>query len=84
MDNNKTKITVKSKEITENSKTSTLVFVLIATILVVLMIGAVVIKGRVDHNAEQERKRRQLEEKAQEFYDEANKSQKELEKLKHY
>ena len=81
MSNNTTKVTVKSKNITENSKKSTQIFALVALILVFLMIGAVIIKGIVDYNIEQDRKRRQLEDKAQEFYDKADELDRTLKQL---
>ena len=84
MSKDTTKVTVKSKNITENSKKSTQIFALVAGILVLLMIGAVIVKGIVDYNTEREKERQRLEDKAQEYYDRADELQKSLDKLKDY
>lgn len=84
MSKDTTKVTVKSKNITENSKKSTQIFALVAGILVILMIGAVIVKGIVDYNTEREKERQRLEDKAQEYYDRADELQKSLDKLKDY
>lgn len=83
MSKNTTKVTVKSKNITENSKKSTQIFVAVALILSILMIGAVIVKGILDYAAERERERQRLEDKAHEYYkkaDELNETLKQLEK----
>lgn len=72
MSKDTTKVTVKSKNITENSKKSTQIFALVAGILVLLMIGAVIVKGIVDYNTERAKERQRLEDKAQEYYDKAD------------
>lgn len=72
MSKDTTKVTVKSKNITENSKKSTQIFALVAGILVLLMIGAVIVKGIVDYNTERTKERQRLEDKAQEYYDKAD------------
>ena len=84
MSKDTTKVTVNSKNITENSKKSTQIFALVAGILVILMIGAVIVKGIVDYNTERAKERQRLENKAQEYYDKANELQKSLDKLKDY
>lgn len=84
MSKDTTKVTVKSKNITENSKKSTQIFALVAGILVLLMIGAVIVKGIVDYNTERAKERQRLEDKAQEYYDRADELQKSLDKLKDY
>lgn len=72
MSKDTTKVTVKSKNITENSKKSTQIFALVAGILVLLMIGAVIVKGIVDYNTERAKERQRLEDKAQEYYNKAD------------
>lgn len=72
MSKDTTKVTVKSKNITENSKKSTQIFALVAGILVLLMIGAVIVKGIVDYDTERAKERQRLEDKAQEYYDKAD------------
>lgn len=72
MSKDTTKVTVKSKNITENSKKSTQIFALVAGILVLLMIGAVIVKGIIDYNTERAKERQRLEDKAQEYYDKAD------------
>lgn len=84
MSKDTTKVTVKSKDITENSEKSTQIFALVAGILVILMIGAVIVKGIVDYNIEREKERQRLEDEAQEYYDRADELQKSLDKLKDY
>lgn len=72
MSKDTTKVTVKSKNNTENSKKSTQIFALVASILVILMIGAVIVKGIVDYNTERAKERQRLEDKAQEYYNKAD------------
>lgn len=81
MSKDTTKVTVKSRNITENSKKSTQIFAIVAVILVLLMLGAVVIKGIVDYNTERAKERQRLEDKAQEYYDKADELEKTLKQL---